>query len=104
MTEDTSFGQKHIARVSVTSDESIVVQKKPVTLTASIENSLDKFVTGTLLWNVRSASLRRTLRQLNDLFLSMDGKVSPASTRSQCPALSLQTSSASPWHPKATLP
>ena len=53
----TSFGQKHIARVLVTSDDSIVVQKKPVTLTASIENSLDKFVTGTLLLNVRSISL-----------------------------------------------
>ena len=56
MTEDTSFGQKQIARVSVTSDESIVVQQKLVTLTASIENRLDEFVTGTLLWNVRSAS------------------------------------------------
>ncbi len=53
MTEDASFGQKHLARVSVTSDESIVVQQKLVTLTASIENRLDEFVTGTLLWNVR---------------------------------------------------
>jgi hypothetical protein len=56
LTEDTSFGQKHIARVSVTSDESIVVQQKPVTLTASTENSLDEFVTETLLLNVRSIS------------------------------------------------
>ena len=56
MTEDTSFRQKHIACVSVTSDDSIVVQQKPVTLTASIENRLDELVTGTLLWNVRSTS------------------------------------------------
>jgi hypothetical protein len=52
----TSFGQKHTARVLVTSDDSIVVQQKPITLTASIENRLDELVTGTLLWNVRSAS------------------------------------------------
>ncbi len=54
MTEDASFGQKHIARISVTSDESIVVRQKPVTLTASIENRLDELVTGTLIWNIRS--------------------------------------------------
>ena len=54
MTEGTSFGQKRIARVSVISNDSIVVQQKPVTLTASVENKLDELVTGTLIWNVRS--------------------------------------------------
>ena len=61
MTEDTPFGQKHIACVSVTSDDSIVVQQKPITLTASIENRLDELVTGTLLWNVRSTSFEAPL-------------------------------------------
>jgi hypothetical protein len=54
MTEDTSFGQNRIARVSVISNDSIVVQQKPVTLTASVENKLDELVTGTLIWHVQS--------------------------------------------------
>ena len=54
MTEDTSFGQNRIARVSVISSDSIVVQQKPVTLTATVENKLDELVTGTLIWTVRS--------------------------------------------------
>ena len=54
MTEDTSFGQKRMARISVISNDNIVVQQKPVTLTASIENRLDELITGTLTWNVRS--------------------------------------------------
>ena len=54
VTEDTSFGQKRIARISVISNDSIVVQQKPVTLTASIENRLNKLITGTLTWNVRT--------------------------------------------------
>ena len=54
MTEDTSCGQNRIARVSVISSDSIVVQQKPVTLTATVENKLDELVTGTLIWTVRS--------------------------------------------------
>ena len=54
VTEDTSFGQKRMARISVISNDNIVVQQKPVTLTASIENRLDELITGTLTWNVRS--------------------------------------------------
>ena len=50
----TSFGQKRVARVSVVSSDNIIEQKKPVTLTASIENRLDEIVPGTLSWNVRS--------------------------------------------------
>ncbi len=51
---ETSFGQNRVARISITSNDSIVVQQKPVTLTASIENRINEPVTGTLTWNVRS--------------------------------------------------
>lgn len=54
MGAETSFGQNRIARISITSNDSIVVQQKPVTLTASIENRKNEPLTGTLTWNVRS--------------------------------------------------
>ena len=76
MTEDTSFRQKHIACVSVTSDDSIVVQQKPVTLTASIENRLDRLVTGTLLWNVRSTSFEAPLSTERSISLNERKRIS----------------------------
>ena len=91
MTEDASFGKKHIARISVTSDESIVVRQKPVTLTASIENRLDELLLEHL-YGTSDLFPSKHLRQPNDLSLSMDGKVFLVSTRSQYLALSLQTS------------
>ena len=50
MRPHTSFGHKRVARVSMTSNDGIVVQQRPVTLTVSIENRLTKVADGTGTW------------------------------------------------------
>jgi len=50
MRPHTSFGHKRVARVSVASNDSIVVQQRPVALTVSIENRLTKVADGTGTW------------------------------------------------------